>query len=434
MLTGIISGTIIGIILWASLYFLNKKYNLQFRHLFFIIFISGIIFRFSFTFFTPTFYAPDEEPHFKYVKYLYDHKSLPVQTSKTNEPTKDWEYYQPPLYYLILSLDYWGISNLSEGDVDTIVKFLRLLSIVMSIIPILFILKILSNLNLNDTFTKTFVASFLFLLPSYVFISSVINNDNLIIALSSIIYFLLTKNRYIVNSIYIGLLLGFAFLTKLTAFILLFSVVTFFLYLFITKKSSLAETLTHIIIVTSISIVTSLPMFLRNLYLYGDLIGESVANVRREWPSFLYGFIATVKYMVDSFWASAGIYYNIKFFSVFSLLITGLIIFSLFYNIIKNKDKLLNYLNEKLRDFLIPIGITIIVGIILIIRFGLLYGQGQGRFLFILLIPIAILVAINLKVLKIERFKDIPVHLVGFFLLYNTIFFSYCISFYQYIE
>lgn len=393
-----------------------------------IVFLIGILLRVAFAVFTPTFYAPDEQPHFKYVQYLYEQKKLPVQVSKTNDPTNDWEYYQPPLYYLLLVPVYWLFDILSSGDIPTIVIALRIISIILSAIFLWFTIKILNNLELNELFVKTFIVSMVYLLPSYVFISSVINNDNLIIALSGAIIFFLTKNRTLINSIYIGLLLGFAFLIKLTAFILLLGIISFFTYHLIRKKCSLLGTLKHIVLVALISLFISLPMFLRNLHLYGDFIGESVANVRVTWPSWLYGFLATIKYMMDSFWASAGITYNIEFLSGFSLLLTAFIIVSLVYILLKKKNSIQSYLNSKLGNFLIPMLFTVFVEIFLIIRFGLLYEQGQGRFLYILLIPISILIAIN--IFEFEKVKKIRSHLfvLGFFILYNTSFLGYCIE------
>lgn len=427
-------GFIIGILCWGLIFLISRKINLQFKQLVLIVLLFGTVIRIFFTIFTPTFYAPDEQPHFKYIQYLYENKKLPVQISKTNDPGQDWEYYQPPFYYLVLTPLYWLVDKLFYGDVKITVVALRLFSLLLSVIFIYFTLKILNNLNLNDFFIKTFVICMVFLLPSYVLISSVINNDNLVIVFSSVVFFFLTRNISLINSIYIGLVLGLAILTKLSAFILVLGVLLFFVYNFFRKKSSIGETVTHIAIISVISIIISLPLFIRNFNLYGDIIGESVANVRVIWPSLLYGFLATIKYMIDSFWASAGITYNIRFLSNFSLLITAYLIFTIIYNLFRNKSRLQNYLNNRVSDFLVPMITTLIVAIILVIRIGLLYGQGQGRFLYILLIPTSILSGISIEMVKNEKIRNLSIHLVGFFLLYNFGFLSYCIMQYQVIK
>ena len=47
----------------------------------------------------------DEPAHFNYVRHLVEHRTFPVQTRHVAEPgafeRADFEYYQPPLYYLL---------------------------------------------------------------------------------------------------------------------------------------------------------------------------------------------------------------------------------------------------------------------------------------------------------------------------------------------
>lgn len=42
----------------------------------------------------------DDPAHLNYVRYLAEHHAFPVQTHHSREPG-DFEYYQPPLYYLV---------------------------------------------------------------------------------------------------------------------------------------------------------------------------------------------------------------------------------------------------------------------------------------------------------------------------------------------
>src|SRR5688572_7628702 len=154
-----------------------------------IILTTGFICRIAFLLFTPTFYAPDEQAHFKYVKYLAEHHSLPIQTSLTDSSTNDWEYYQPPIYYILLSPFYLLAERLFQNDFLT-VRVLRGFSIILWGITTLFSFKFLDSLNIHDRFLKIFVIAMVCLLPTYTFLSSVINNDNLLIAFGSAILYL----------------------------------------------------------------------------------------------------------------------------------------------------------------------------------------------------------------------------------------------------
>jgi hypothetical protein len=54
-----------------------------------IVISIGLVCRLAFSILTPTFYAPDEQSHFNYVKYLAEKRSFPIQTSRTDSPTND---------------------------------------------------------------------------------------------------------------------------------------------------------------------------------------------------------------------------------------------------------------------------------------------------------------------------------------------------------
>ncbi|MGB8647718.1 MAG: phospholipid carrier-dependent glycosyltransferase [Anaerolineae bacterium] len=59
----------------------------------------------------PIFEGPDEDDHFRYVKYLADHRDLPVQLFQSGGGSAGHQGWQPPLYY--------GIAALVISPVDT---------------------------------------------------------------------------------------------------------------------------------------------------------------------------------------------------------------------------------------------------------------------------------------------------------------------------
>jgi hypothetical protein len=204
--------------LWMGLCYKNRTSAISRRQLLFLIIATGLLCRVTFLLATPIFYAPDEQPHYKYIKYLAKSHELPVQTHRTDDATNDWEYYQPPIYYLSLVPIYSLIDSLYHDESMT-VRALRTYSIFLWIITVIFALKLLKNLKIEDSFLCVFVISMLALLPSYTFLSSVINNDNLCIALGSAILCRTIEPASLKNSLLMGVLLGLALLTKLTAII-----------------------------------------------------------------------------------------------------------------------------------------------------------------------------------------------------------------------
>lgn len=63
----------------------------------------------------PLFEGPDEDDHFRYVKYLADHRVLPVQLFQAGGGEAGHQGWQPPLYYALGAI---AISPISTIDFD----------------------------------------------------------------------------------------------------------------------------------------------------------------------------------------------------------------------------------------------------------------------------------------------------------------------------
>ena len=59
----------------------------------------------------PLFEGPDEDDHFRYTKYIADHRALPVQLFQQGGGEAGHQGWQPPLYY--------GLAALVISPVDT---------------------------------------------------------------------------------------------------------------------------------------------------------------------------------------------------------------------------------------------------------------------------------------------------------------------------
>lgn len=421
---------IVGISLWGVLWYRNRLSTWSLQQLALIIFGIGLACRLIFAVLTPTFYAPDEEPHFNYIKFLYEHHAFPVQTSKTEGPTKDWEYYQPPLYYLASLPIYQLTTHLIDSSHKFfLVRAIRSLSILCWTINVLLAWQILKNLGLTDPFICLFVVSMVCLLPTYTFLSASINNDNLVITIGGAVLWLLSSEFSFRKGLIIGMLLGLALLTKLTAVVYIVAIAGIFAFQVVRKSWVLSTAILHVLLIVVIAGIIFSPWALRNVNVYGDVYPEEVVNVPAQWNSTYEAFIITQSKIQETFWSASGIHNNIRFLPQIGIFFTCLALVGLLYGLwVKTKPFYDYWLGEQ-GSFLPGTGLAIVVNLLLALRFGMLYDQGQGRFLFPLLIPIAIFLALGFKSLGIQKYsKNLHLHAPGFFMVYLFSFTVYSLG------
>ncbi|HST05962.1 MAG TPA: hypothetical protein VLQ48_14680, partial [Chloroflexia bacterium] len=125
----VLLGLVFGALVWILIVWYKPAISV--RQILRLVILTGLFGHLILAFVTPTFFAPDEQPHFKYVQYLAVHTSFPIQDSATDAPTNDWEYYQPPIYYIVSVPIYWLVDGLSDGNVYVTVRALRLFSIAL---------------------------------------------------------------------------------------------------------------------------------------------------------------------------------------------------------------------------------------------------------------------------------------------------------------
>jgi hypothetical protein len=451
-----LAGTSIGLFVWLILWFVSRRRALSSRVLTGLLFGIGLACRLVFLIGTPTFYAPDEQPHYNYVRYLADHRAFPVQNSRTDDPSNDWEYYQPPLYYLSLVPLYWAADAL-WGNPDLTVRLLRGISILLWGATFWLSQRILNRLRPGDEAVRSFALGLVCLLPTYAFISSSLNNDNLLIALGSAVLLLsldLTKpdlpgSDRLKRSLLLGFVLGLALLTKLTAVVYLAWLGG--LFLIVVGRACSAPVLSSryhdretvvappkwtvlvrhaipFLITIAVAALMWAPWSWRNLVIYGSLTAEAVANVPREWPSTGHALSASLHYMHNSFWSVSGIYNNVhgtyhRIGIGISLIAAGgwLVGFAK-----RGKEALL--LAGRQIGITLAMILAIFVNAALVLRFGVLYGQAQGRFLFPLLLPIALLLGTGLRLPQILPVDRARIHLAGIQIVYLVSFTAYSLG------
>ncbi len=424
LVTGI--GGLLGLLIWLTLY-LRGNARGQPGLLLPAVLTVGLTCRALLLAFTPAFCAPDEQPHYKYIAYLAEHRSLPVQVSRTESPSNDWEYYQPPLYYLLLAPIY-SASQAMNLDTGVSVRLLRLPSIALWLVTICFAFRFLSTLRITDPYLSRITIGIVGLLPTYTFLSSVINNDNLLIALGSIIISLLVRPRITFwVSVLIGLLVGMALWTKMSA------AVYAALILLMLAGSAYAGGRVRLgprqaAVSLAVAALIWVPLGWRNWTLYHSITGEGAANVRRTWPSLFYAAAATIRKLLDSFWAVSGVHNDVRWlFPVVGWLVSAIAVSGLIYGFWQQWRRGPSW-TEKQAGLLIGFAGAILVNLGIAIRFGLLYGQSQGRFLFPMLAPIALGIGLGVRSWPFTKTKEWSIHVTGFFITYAIMFTCYSLA------
>lgn len=370
-----------------------SNYSRNARTLIYFSACSGLVLRVIYALTLPDYYAPDEHAHINFIRYLATNWELPVQTNLTGSSLHDWEYYQPPLYYTLLALlktafDFIGIS---VHDVT----FYRLTSIFFWVCSIWWAAIYLQHIKI-DEWKKVFIFAIHCLLPAYIASSSAVNNDNLTIPLFSAFFLLeLSKPESTKKTLMSGALIGCIFWAKLTAVIAIF----FFIARRIQDQNSKTFTSKILEATAGVALVCVIwsPIALRNYLTYGSLTGEEIANVPRHWDTQLQGLLATFRYITFSFWATAGVYNNIKGnFYLLGAAITALSIAG-WIRYLRFGSKMPHQIGTSTQA---PFYFALLVNFILVLRFGLKYDQGQGRFLFPMLTAIGLFLAEGLSHLK----------------------------------
>ncbi len=282
--------------------------------------------------------APDEVPHFTYIRYITLHGNLPVGA-------EEHEGFQPPLYYLIGAaatswIDTQDYAIRANGDFSftedrppfnlllhtTAESFpyrgwalawhlIRLLSVAMGATTIWATYRIAKEIFPADKYIAVGAAAFNAFVPQFLFISGVINNDNLATTLSALALLVVVKILKGAcgyrNFILLGALVGLGVLAKaslLNFFVIVIIVIGLVLWQE-RREKDLAALVGRGVILLGLVVVPFLLIagwwFVRNQILYGDLLGWGLvlaANALREAPLTLGDIQWLIWGLYRSFW------------------------------------------------------------------------------------------------------------------------------------
>lgn len=293
----------------------------------------------------PPFEASDELWHYPMVQFIATHWALPVQDPANVGPWRQ-EGSQPPLYYaLAAAATFWidtsdmpqvrylnpqadlGVAN-PDGNINLVVHdpareafpwrgtvlavhLIRLLSVGMGSAAVFLTYRLVYTLFPRRPLLALGATAIHAFTPMFIFISGSVNNDNLVVPLCSLaLLWMVRPSVRTRDALFLGLLVGLAALTKESALGLLP------LALLAVAVRGWTQTLgvrwsQRLLAVLRLSLGVLLPAlavagwwYVRNLRLYGDLLGWSafieilgqrdvpadLAQLWRERHSFLAGY------------------------------------------------------------------------------------------------------------------------------------------------
>ena len=291
---------------------------------------------------TPLFEAPDEGDHYRYVKHLADGHGLPIL-----EPGGNWvghESWQPPLYYTLGALTTFWINTDNARELEWVnthrdgggggmnvvyhtaaesfpyrraalaMYIVRFLSTLMGTVTVAATGLIALELFPDQKWIAIGAAAINAFNPQFLFISGVINNDNLVTALSSLVLLmllrLLRRGMQKRGFMILGLLLGLAFLAKVSALALL-PLTLIVLALLAYRQRSLRVFLSYGMSIIAVAFIVSGWWYLRNWVLYDHPLAwqtmmEMSATLLRSQQRSLMEALSYAQWLRKSFWAAFG--------------------------------------------------------------------------------------------------------------------------------
>lgn len=404
---------------------------------------------------TPIFEAPDEPSHYFYVKHLADTATLPVVTRGSGEL---WASHgdQPPLYYALGALlTFWIDAGdaaqvvqrnphanvgrpLAQGNKNVLIHsdkenwpyqgttlalhVCRLYSVFLGAITVFVIF--LTGLELFPKRRTIALGACLLVAfnPQFLFISGTVNNDNLVTALSCLAVYtcvrLVKRGPSTVESLVLGLLLGLAQLSKLNSLLLWPLGLLTIVLTRVKYRRSPKDTIENALMIFLPAIVISGWWFMRNWFLYGDLIGLNVhlsLQGGRTEPFTPARVLYQARGLKMSYWAVFG-WFNIvaedlvySFFDVISLAA----FFGIFVGFIK-------YLNDRTSTnfellFVLLAWVVMIGGSLL--WWNKQTGALQARHLFPAISAVSLLLSWGLNQLPPSRYSSLFVFGLGMAIL-----------------
>lgn len=416
---------------WAQSINLPKIPLSPFQWIVIVYLVTGLAFMVA----TPIFEASDEIWHFGMVEYITLRHDLPVQQPGVITPHRQ-EGSQPPLYYalaaaLISPFDISDVDSLREpnphvqagipgsvGNKNLVLResvipplrnaalavyVLRAAGLLMGLVTVWAVYKSGELVSPQRPVVALVAAAITALNPMFLFISTSVNNDNLVTMLNSIViyYGLLTlRDGFDTRrSLAIGVLLALAALTKLSALVLVPVIVAAALWIAQRDKNWRG-----FIILGSAMAVSWLVLagwwYLRNIILYQELLGTAmmvqVAGARETFNiGTLFGEFEGFRRFYWGIFGASNIQASELFYALIDFVVFTSMFGTLFLVLQLASIQDFRYARRELTAILFCLGI-VLVGMLAFFAWTAQTYATQGRLLFPFLAAISPLLAAGL--------------------------------------
>jgi 4-amino-4-deoxy-L-arabinose transferase-like glycosyltransferase len=380
---------------------------------------------------TPDWQNPDEPAHYNYIRFIAEHGSLPIlQDGDYNETYNEeftrtpqnthsmsidpfrYEFYAPPLYYLLATPIY--------AATDGWITALRLFSIVLSAILIVVAYLIGAELFPDRLQIAVGAAAFVAFVPQHVAMMSAVNNDSLAELLIALCIWqsmrLLKTDQPSSRSFFLlGLTLGLGLLTKQTVYYTAAPIVLIAMWLY--SRSQKPEVRSQNLVraaafVIAPAILLGAALWFHNLDVYGglDVLGlarhNSIVVGQATTAAWIdqYGFGGLLSRGLSttfhSFWGQFGwmaVPMPDSTYLLLGMLSVVALIGWLWWLVERMKGeggRMKRFLHISPQSTILLLLFILTVGGF--IYYNLTFVQHQGRYLFPALIPIGLMVSIGL--------------------------------------
>lgn len=365
--------------------------------------ILGIIF----ALYTPLWQTPDEPAHYHYIAQVAtsglpiiedgDWDSAYLDKLKTEKfadidpiafATIQYEDHQPPLYYVLASPVY----RLTDGNPYAI----RIFSVLIGVIIVWCAYGVARLMFPNSIPIALGVAGFVAFHPQHLHIIASVNNDVLAWALVGMmlvmaITYLKTDNPRL--PLWMGVIVGIAFITKATAYFLL----AIGLLAILLKRR---DTMRGLLLYIPPALILGLLWWIRNIVVYGfpDFLGlrahdavvvGQLRTAERIAELGLGGYVSEfLQTTFNSFWGQFG-WMAVPMPNWIYIGILGLLIIALIGLFIQKGE-------TSQRSVWLMLIVTLVLSVIAYLYYNSEFVQYQGRYMFPMLIPLGIILVLGI--------------------------------------
>ena len=292
----------------------------------------------------PIFEASDEMHHYRFVEHLRLTGQLPVQIGGVPKNLPRQEASQPPLYYALMAgISWWTLQQPAEitpnphsttgvplaldnknmvlhtpaetfpyrGPALT-VHVLRSASLLLSATSIALAYALALRVTGGSRALAAAVAALSAFIPMFIFISASVNNDNLVTAVSALAVLLMLRMLQGEHDwrqfAMLGAVLGVAALSKLSA-LGLFGLLGFTCLILAWRERALWRYLGRGLLAGGIAFIIAGWWYLRNLALYGELLGTDAmlrAAGKRPGSYDAWALLSELEGLRINFWGLLG--------------------------------------------------------------------------------------------------------------------------------